>query len=114
MQNRLLLAGLGILMIVAAALIFSFARLEPPPPAASTPLDDHDHAAELLPPAPVDRTLFGGNSGELRSSPAALIRATPAPRTGTPLAMPSLEVFAPARFQATPAIVPASPAGITP
>ncbi|MDQ2654789.1 MAG: hypothetical protein M3Z20_17280 [Chloroflexota bacterium] len=102
MRNRLILAGLGILLIVAAALVFSVSRLEPPPPAASALVEDHDHAAELLPPAPVGRTLFGGNSGELRASPAAIARATPAIRDGMPVAMPSLEVFAPARFQATP------------
>jgi hypothetical protein len=103
MRNRLLLAGLGILLIVAAVVVFAFARLEPAPPAASTQVDAHDHDLAQLPPAPVGRTLFGGNSGELRATPGALARATPLPRGGTPVAMPALEVFAPARFQATPA-----------
>ncbi len=107
MRSRLLLAGLGILLIAAAALVFSLARLEPPP-AASVLRENHGHAADLLPPAPVGRTLFGGNSGELRSSPATLTRATPFPRAGSPVPAPALEVFAPARFQATPA-----PAGKT-
>lgn len=110
MRNRVLLAGLGILLIAAAILIFSLARIEPPQPTPSALVDDHDHDLELLPPAPVGRTLFGGNSGELRASPAALARATPIPAVGTPVAMPSLEVFAPARFQATPA----STAGASP
>lgn len=102
----MLLAGLGIVLIAAAILVFSLARIEPPPPTPSALVDSHDHDLELLPPAPVGRTLFGGNSGELRASPAALAHATPAPRSGTPVAVPSLEVFAPARFQATPAAVP--------
>lgn len=111
MRNRLLLAGLGILLIAAAAVVFLLARLDPPqPPVASALVDNHDHDLELLPPAPVGRTLFGGNSGELRSSPAALARATSVSRAGTPLALPSLEVFAPARFQATPASI----AGVAP
>jgi hypothetical protein len=103
MRERLILAGLGILMIVAAVLVFALLRIEPLPPASSALIDDHDHVTELLPPAPVGRTLFGGNSGELRASPVAIARATPVARAGTPVAMPSLEVFAPARFQATPA-----------
>jgi hypothetical protein len=111
MRNRLLLAVLGVLLIAAAALVFSFARLEPPPPAASALVDDHDHDLELLPPAPVGRTLFGGNSGKLRATPAAVARATPVSRAGTPVVTASLEVFAPARFQATPAGEPASVAG---
>jgi hypothetical protein len=114
MRNRLILAGLGILMIIAAALVFSLSRLDPPPPAASAVIGDHDHAAELLPPAPVGRTLFGGNSGELRASPAAIARATPLVRASTPVAIVPLEVFAPARFQATPAVTPSSPAGTSP
>ena len=110
MRNRLLLGGFGILLIAAAAVVFSIARLDPPPPPPSPPsasavVNDHDHDIELLPPAPIGRTLFGGNSGELRSSPAGLARATPLSRTGTPVAVPSLEVFAPARFQATPASI---------
>jgi hypothetical protein len=101
MRERLILAGLSILMIVAAVLIFSLSRVDPPPPVSSAVLDDHDHAVELLPPAPVGRTLFGGNSGELRASPVTAPVATPVIRTGTPVANSSLEVFAPARFQAT-------------
>lgn len=115
MRNRLLLAGLGILLMAAAALVFSLARLEPPLPAANALVDDHDHDLELLPPAPVGRTLFGGNSGELRVSPATpTTLGTPLPHAGTPIAAASLEVFAPARFQATPAAAPASPAGTSP
>lgn len=102
MRDRLILAGLGILMILAAVVIFSLSRVEPPPPAPSALVDDHGHAAELLPPAPLGRTLFGGNSGKLRASPDAIARVTPVSRTGTPVVSASLEVFAPARFQATP------------
>ena len=108
MRERLILAGLGILLIVAAGVIFSFSRVYPPPRATDAVIDDHDHAVELLPPAPVGRTLFGGNSGELRASPVAGINATPVIRNGTPVASSSLEVFAPARFQATPVPVPAA------
>ncbi len=115
MRNRLLLAGIGLLLIAASALVFSLARLAPPPPAASAVLDDHGHDLELLPPAPVGRTLFGGNSGKLRASPAAAVaRATPLPRAGTPRAATSLEVFAPARFQAAPDAVPSPTAGTSP
>jgi hypothetical protein len=114
MRERLILAGLGILMIVAAVVVFALSRIEPPPPAPSALTEDHDHAAALLPPAPVGRTLFGGNSGKLRSSPAAMARATPVVRAGTPVAIASLEVFAPARFQATPAVTPSSPTGTSP
>lgn len=110
MRDRLILATLGILMIVAAGVIFALSRVDPPPRATTALTDEHDHAAEILPPAPVGRTLFGGNSGELRSSPVAVtgvtpvaaIRATPVIRTGTPVPNPSFDVFAPARFQATP------------
>lgn len=97
-----MLAGLGILMIAAAVLIFALSRVEPPPPPASAQLDIHDHAAELVPPAPIGRTLFGGNSGELRASPVAVAQRTPASHAATPADSLSLEVFAPARFQATP------------
>jgi hypothetical protein len=114
MRERLILAGLSILMIVAAVLIFSLSRVDPPPPVSSAVLDDHDHAVELLPPAPVGRTLFGGNSGELRASPVAFVRATPATRAAKPVATSSLEIFAPARFQGTPATVGTTPVAITP
>lgn len=114
MQNRLLLAGLGILLILAAALVFALARIDPPLPIATAQVDDHDHDLEL-PPEPVGRTLFGGNSGELRVSPAVPAGATPGPRFGaTPVAMPSFDVFAPARFQVTPAAAPSATAGTPP
>jgi hypothetical protein len=113
MRNRLILAGLGLLMILAALVIFSLSRIEPPPPLPSAAIEEHDHAAELLPPAPVGRTLFGGNSGALRASPGAAVRATPL-RPGTPLAGAALEVFAPARFQGTPSVNPAATAGTSP
>jgi hypothetical protein len=103
MRERLILGGLGVLLIVASGVVFALSRIDPPPPASAL-LDDHHHAAEVLPPAPVGRTLFGGNSGKLRASPVAgpsATTVTPVVRTGTPLAGPS-EVFAPARFQATP------------
>lgn len=108
MRDRLILAGLGIVMIMAAILVFALSRVEPPLPASSAVIDDHDHAAELLPPAPVGRTLFGGNSGELRSSSVSSTRATPLSRARTPVVSTSLDVFAPARFQATPAALPAT------
>lgn len=111
MRDRLVLAGVGILLIVAAGLIFSLARIEPSSPASSAQADDHDHAVELLPPAPVGRTLFGGNSGELRTSPVAATRATPVIRAGTPVAISTLEVFAPARFQAPPELNSGTPVG---
>ena len=101
MRDRLILAGLGILLIAAAAALFSLARLQPSD-TTSASNDDHGHSTELLPPAPVGRTLFGGNSGELLGSPAAIARATPATRAATPLASPSIDVFAPARFLPTP------------
>jgi hypothetical protein len=111
MRDRLILAGCGLLMIVAAVLIFALSRIEPPPPAASALLNGHDHAAELLPPAPVGHTLFGGNSGELRASPVAPAPKLPVTRAGTPVPDMSLDVFAPARFQATPASNVVTPAG---
>lgn len=111
MRDRLILAGLGVLLIVAAGLVFSLSRLEPPPPASSALVDDHDHAVELLPPAPVGRTLFGGNSGELRTSPVAATGSTPVIPAETPVAISALEVFAPARFQSTPELNSATPVG---
>lgn len=102
MRDRLILAGLGILMILAAILVFALSRVEPPPPASGLLVDDHNHAAELLPPAPVGRTLFGGNSGALRGAVTAPTRASPVIRAGTPAVSSSLDVFAPGRFQATP------------
>lgn len=111
MRDRLILAGLGVLLIVEAGVIFSLSRIEPPPPASSSLVDDHDHAVELLPPAPVGRTLFGGNSGELRTSPVAATGSTPVIPAETPVAISALEVFAPARFQATPELNSATPVG---
>src|SRR5690349_11885930 len=99
MRNRLILLGLGLLMILAAMLILWLAHIEPPAPTPSAQVDDHDHAAELLPPAPVGRTLFGGNSGRLRASPVVATLGTRVPRTATPTSGTGLEVFAPARFQ---------------
>lgn len=109
MRDRLILAAIGVVMILAAGLIFSLSRIEPSPPASSALVDDHDHAFELLPPAPVGRTLFGGNSGELRTSPVAATSAAPVIGTGTPVDNLALEVFAPARFQATPVPIMATP-----
>ena len=103
MRNRLILGGLGILLILVAVVILALSRVDPPPPqAASAIADGHDHATELLPPAPVGRTLFGGNSGELRASPVASRRVTPVVRFDRSAPALALEVFAPARFQATP------------
>ncbi|MFN8665323.1 MAG: hypothetical protein U0075_25810 [Thermomicrobiales bacterium] len=109
MRTRLLLAGLGILLIAAAVLIFQFSRIDPPPAPTSALGDEHDHAGEILPPAPIGRTLFGGNSGELRGSPEARTGIRPAVPAGTPTGNLSLEVFAPARFAATPESTISSP-----
>ena len=102
MRDRLMLAGLGVLLIASAVLVFRAARIEPPADPVSALVDEHDHANEVLPPAPIGRTLFGGNSGKLRASPVAGAGAAPASYLGTPTGNLSLEVFAPARFQATP------------